>query len=219
MSCHESGSSYWTIYSKALPFWYLRVTWLVTTATLSHVHLTFMDFAILSTQEYAAGIYLVQNICQFCNNQDPRSTSAVSDHTTHEAIVRIAPLSALRYSIKCLQSMYPRFQLKCYTDSQVALYWIKGVEKEWKPFVQNRVTEVWQLHVTSQNCWAHCPGTLNPADLPSRGISQLELSVSRLWPDGPERLPVEVFQERECDIEEEPCNLPCQVSVSMTWRI
>ena len=36
-------------------------------------------------------------------------------------------------------------QPRCYTDSQVALFWITGREKEWKPFVQNRVNEVRSL--------------------------------------------------------------------------
>ena len=41
--------------------------------------------------------------------------------------------------------MHPRRQLKCYTDSQVVLYWIKVVESEWKLFIQNRVTKIRQL--------------------------------------------------------------------------
>ena len=32
--------------------------------------------------------------------------------------------------------------IACFTDSRVALCWIKGLEKEWKPFVQNRVNEI-----------------------------------------------------------------------------
>ena len=46
-------------------------------------------------------------------------------------------------------------QPRCYTDSQVALFWIIGKEKEWKPFVQNRVNEVRSL--TPIECWNHCP--------------------------------------------------------------
>ena len=34
--------------------------------------------------------------------------------------------------------------------------------------------------------WSHCAGTLNPADLPSRGLTTWELSRSTLWRDGPD---------------------------------
>ena len=28
----------------------------------------------------------------------------------------------------------------CWSDSEVALYWIKGIRTEWKPWVENRLT-------------------------------------------------------------------------------
>ena len=72
----------------------------------------------------------------------------------------------------------------CYTDSQVALCWIRGQDKDWKQFVQNRVTEIRQL-VPIQS-WKHCPGVQNPADIPSRGASIAELQEkSDLWLHGP----------------------------------
>ena len=36
--------------------------------------------------------------------------------------------------------------------------------------------------------WSHCSGRDNPADLPSRGVSPLELSRNVLWWSGPEWL-------------------------------
>ncbi|XP_066940953.1 uncharacterized protein [Macrobrachium rosenbergii] len=56
----------------------------------------------------------------------------------------------------------------CWTDSTVALSWIKGDPSRWKPFVANRVMEIQSL--TSPDCWYHCPGKDNPADLISRGV-------------------------------------------------
>lgn len=49
-----------------------------------------------------------------------------------------------------------------------------GTDKEWKPFVQNIV-----------DCWRHCPGKENAADIPSRGTTTLELAKSMLWHHGP----------------------------------
>ena len=48
----------------------------------------------------------------------------------------------------------------CYTDSLVALYWIRGVRRSWKPFVDNQVREIRSL-----TYWKHCPGDMNPADV------------------------------------------------------
>ena len=78
-----------------------------------------------------------------------------------------------------LKLILPPFDLKCYTDSLVIFYWIQGTEKDWKPFVKNRVVEI-RSHVSPEN-WRHCPGLSNPADLPSHGLTLLELSVSQLW--------------------------------------
>ena len=49
--------------------------------------------------------------------------------------------------------------------------------------MQNRVAEIRSL--VSPDCWRHCPGTENPADVPSRGTTPLELSTKVLWHTGP----------------------------------
>ena len=76
----------------------------------------------------------------------------------------------------------------CYTDSLVSLYWIIGETREWKQFVQNRVTEIRSL-VSVKN-WRHCPGVNNPADIPSRGATARKLTKNqRLWLHGPDDTP------------------------------
>ena len=67
----------------------------------------------------------------------------------------------------------------CFIDSQVALCWIRNVERSWRPFVQNRVAEIRSLLPVA--CWKHISGFENPADLPSRGSTPLELLVNARW--------------------------------------
>ncbi len=74
-------------------------------------------------------------------------------------------------------------QYSCWTDSTVALAWIQSDPHRWKPFVSNRVSEIQAL--SSPSCWHHCPGSQNPADLVTRGISASELVQSKLWLCGP----------------------------------
>lgn len=68
-----------------------------------------------------------------------------------------------------------------WTDSMNALWWITKNDN-WATFVYNRVQEIRELS-KSQN-WRHIAGSLNPADLPSRGCSVNELLKSRWW-EGP----------------------------------
>ena len=69
-----------------------------------------------------------------------------------------------------------------WVDSMATLFWIKR-ERHWKQYVANRVREIHRL--TSKDQWKHCPGHLNPADLPSRGLSGDRLLNNTLWWEGP----------------------------------
>ena len=71
----------------------------------------------------------------------------------------------------------------CFTDSKVALFWIRGCEREWNQFVENHVREIRRLTPVAQ--WMHCPGVDNPADLPSRESDLDELVSNQLWLHGP----------------------------------
>ncbi|XP_076298577.1 uncharacterized protein LOC143217822 [Lasioglossum baleicum] len=69
-----------------------------------------------------------------------------------------------------------------WTDSTVALAYIRGDARRWADFVQNRVTEIQEL----SNCqWHHISGKDNPADCASRGLSPTELREHALWWNGP----------------------------------
>ncbi|UYV61846.1 hypothetical protein LAZ67_1006840 [Cordylochernes scorpioides] len=71
-----------------------------------------------------------------------------------------------------------------WTDSTTALSWIK-TNRQWGTFVNNRVKEI--CNTSGPNKWFYVPGSLNPADLPSRGCSVLQLKRTRWW-EGPEWL-------------------------------
>ncbi|XP_046628209.1 uncharacterized protein LOC124309036 [Neodiprion virginianus] len=69
-----------------------------------------------------------------------------------------------------------------WTDSTVALAWIKSHPSRWKEFVRNRVTEIQEF---ARARWYHISGFENPADLASRGASPEQLQKSELWTFGP----------------------------------
>ncbi|XP_064650013.1 uncharacterized protein LOC135501700 [Lineus longissimus] len=70
-----------------------------------------------------------------------------------------------------------------WTDSTVALGWIKGKHSRWKTFVANRVLEIQERTDVEQ--WSHCPGRGNPADIMTRGVLAGELVSSKQWLSGP----------------------------------
>ena len=65
-----------------------------------------------------------------------------------------------------------------WVDSVAALCWIKN-NKVWKQFVRHRVSDI--LSDSQRNEWFYCPGTQNPADLPSRGMYGPTLERNFFW--------------------------------------
>ena len=78
----------------------------------------------------------------------------------------------------------PVKQTVAWTDSKVALHWIRG-EGNYKQYVQNRVKKIRSKDFIT---WRHIPGEQNPADIGSRGCSASELQESQLWWKGPDWL-------------------------------
>ena len=83
-----------------------------------------------------------------------------------------------------------------------ALFWIKRNEKSRDVFVENRVQKI--RVDTPPECWRFCPGNINPADLPSRGIrsGMKAEDLYKAWIAGPEfiRKPAEIWPaDKSCD--------------------
>lgn len=70
-----------------------------------------------------------------------------------------------------------------YSDSTVALSWIKSSPHKWTCFVANRVTTIQGL--TPPSLWYHVGSSENPADPASRGVTPVTLVGLSLWWAGP----------------------------------
>ena len=152
-------------------------------------------FCDASTQAYAAVVYLVFETENGMVVRFVASKTRVAPLKL-QTIPRLELLSAVLLArlatavSSSLEPILPQLNLKCFTDSQVVLFWIRGTRKEWKPFVRNRVVEI--RGKVPPSSWNYCSGNTNPADLPSRGLSLIDLSLHQLWRRGPEWLTVAV---------------------------
>ena len=71
-----------------------------------------------------------------------------------------------------------------WSDSQIALSWIRNQHGKWKLFVRNRIREIASL--SEPLMWHFVPTQENPADIPSRGQGPLiKLRENPLWHTGP----------------------------------
>ena len=100
-----------------------------------------------------------------------------------------------------------------WSDSKVTIAWIHSDPFSLKTFVCNRVTEIQNLEATN---WIHCPGTLNPADLISRGCFADKLIQYDYWLNGPSWLYDDVnFNELKHDISVKETKLVSEFSTEV----
>ncbi|XP_065658112.1 uncharacterized protein LOC136082626 [Hydra vulgaris] len=72
----------------------------------------------------------------------------------------------------------------CYwTDSEISLSWIKNSKRDWKLWVQHRVSKIQEL--SSKKDWSYIEGENNPADIPTRDLNLLTFQANCLWWEGP----------------------------------
>lgn len=137
------------------------------------VHRTLHVFWDASTSAYGSMIFI-------CSTDDTGETTA----TLLLAKCRVSPLKEICLArlelMACLIESrlfkyvrtHPEIkvdEVHFWTDSMIALHWIRGVPSRWKMFVKNRVEEIQANSVKAM--WHHCPGKENPADLMTRGLS------------------------------------------------
>ena len=97
-----------------------------------------IGFCDASVKAYAAIVYLeigegVFNLVAAKNRVAPIQTQTVPRLELLGALLLARLVASVRSSLDGLVG-----ESVCFTDSQIALHWIKGVEKHWKPFVLNR---------------------------------------------------------------------------------
>ena len=96
-------------------------------------------------------------------------------------------LSRLMVSVKlAVEKEFSVKNIFCWTDLQIALWWIRQSRKEWKIWIQNRV-EALRQNFNVEN-WCFVPTSLNPADICTRECSVGKLKSCLLWWNGPEFL-------------------------------
>ena len=138
-------------------------------------------FCDASQEAYAAAVYLRPN------GEHPRQSRLMISKsrlapTKPMCLARLELMAAVigarltEYVLRSV-SLQPD-SVRLWTDSAVALAWIRSNPRRWGTFVSNRVVEVQQKF--PPECWRHCPGESNPADLPSRGCSVKKMQKD-LW--------------------------------------
>ncbi|GFU40659.1 integrase_H2C2 domain-containing protein [Trichonephila clavipes] len=127
-------------------------------------------------------------------------------HLKKLTLPRLELLGAVLASriLKYLTSKFKFRTLKFFlwSDSSIALHWIKGKASNYKQFVSNRVIEIQSNSDPSD--WNHCSGRENAADYVSRGENLEMIINSQFWMHGPQWL---------CTTENNwPKNLNCDFS-------
>ena len=97
-----------------------------------------------------------------------------------------------------------------WVDSSAVLCWIRNI-KHWNQYVRHRISQI--LSTSEREQWLHCPGTQNPADLPSRGV-YCHFDDNPLWWEGPKFL-----KEDPVEWPKTPCNTELETNAAMKEKI
>ena len=167
-------------------------------------------FADASVKGYGAVAYL-----RTVNNDNRKVTSnlicsknriAPLDSGNIKLTLPRLELTACLVAVRLYEFLKRNIELKIdrfilWSDSQIALSWIMSSLSKLDSYVRNRVKEIKEKF--TDNVWCHCPGTENPSDLITRGISVNTLMSSNLWLHGPNwltelELSLPLFESSNC---------------------
>lgn len=143
------------------------------------------------TAVYVAGTYHDGTVCSELVLSKTRVApiAMLTSKKPTESIVRLELLAclctarALSYVTEALSGVTTVRTSHCFTDSLINLQRIRRGPDKFKVWVASRLKEI--LTLTDRQQWNFCPGVENPADLPSRGLTAVELKSSDLWWKGP----------------------------------
>ena len=99
-------------------------------------------------------------------------------------------------------------EICCWSDSQIAIWWIKQCGKVWNVWINNRVEKIREMVPPSR--WFFVPTGLNPGDVGTRPVSLENIDLD-FWLKGPQFLlsdckdwPSQTFlvSEKEAKLEE-----------------
>ena len=148
-------------------------------------------FSDASEKAYAAVIYLRKVYTDGSIDSMLVSSKTRVAPIKRQTIPRLELLGAvilarlMNTTYLALQPLVSELRLFYWVDSYTTLCWIKNV-RPWKQYVQQRTAEIRKL--SNKESWRFCPGTTNPADIPSRSCNGVELPNKCLWWKGPDFL-------------------------------
>ncbi|GFX63925.1 integrase catalytic domain-containing protein [Trichonephila clavipes] len=184
----------------------------------STIRIEIHGFSDASERAYAAVVYIK------CFNESGQSQTRLLCSKSRVAPLKTLTIPRLELSAalplsRLVKKVVPILQLPInniwmWTDSTIALAWIKTEPHKLKTFVSNRVAEIQAL--SKDYHWKHVSSKDNPADLISRGCNVDELLKNEMWFSGPD-LQTDEYEDNQ--LFPDPSyrdELKCAVTLSMT---
>ncbi|GFU93784.1 integrase catalytic domain-containing protein [Trichonephila clavipes] len=175
-------------------------------------------FSDASERAYAAAVYIK------CFNESGQSQTRLLCSKSRMAPLKTLTIPRLELSAALLLSrlvkkvvpilQLPIHKIWMWTNSTIALAWIKTEPHKLKTFVSNRVAEIQAL--SKDYHWKHVSSKNNPADLISRGCNVDELLKNEMCFSGPD---LQTDQYEDNQLFPYPFyrdELKCAVTLSMT---